>query len=169
MGSLSYPGKGKKIFIQFNTGILPNGHEFSLQGEALDPKSFSSGISGKYHNQRGSQIASILGLSMVAGVTEALTQKHLVEEVAGTTRATPQGMTGMADASKKSKERSLIPKSTMKNAFFHGTSKVSNMEAQRQKSELDELLPYITVPSGQTILVSLTGPIKGGFLEDESE
>ena len=40
MGSLSYPGKGKKIFIQFNTGILPNGHEFSLQGEALDPKSF---------------------------------------------------------------------------------------------------------------------------------
>lgn len=146
MGTINYPGKGKKVFINFSKGILPSGHEFSLQAQVLDSKNHAYGISGTYHSRRGSQIASVLGLSMISGMTEVLTEKKALGET-----------------------KVVAPKATIENAFYHGVSKVADMEAKRQASELGELAPYVTVPAGESLIIGLTSPIKGGFLENESQ
>lgn len=147
MGTVDYPRKGKKVFINFSKGVLPNGREFDLQAQALDPGDQSVGISGKYHSRRGGRMASILGLSMVSGVTEVLTQKQVL-----------------------GKSEVITPKATLKNSLYHGVSKVTESEAQRQASQLGELFPYITIPSGTRLIVNLISSlkgVKGEFLEYE--
>ena len=146
IGTINYPGKGKRVFINFSKAVLPSGQELGLQAQALTPKTHVLGLTGEYYSQKGRQIATILGLSMVSGMTEALTEK--------------EGVKG---------SESTTPKATMENAFYHGLSKVTNMEAQRQTSELDEHPPYVTIPAGTNLIINLTSPLKGDFLEYESE
>ncbi len=155
IGSIRYPGKGKKVFIHFSKGVLPNGNEFGLQAEALAPRSHRPGLSGKYHSRRGGKMASILGLSMVAGMTETLTQKE----------ALGRSKFGSGSGSSPSSV-SITPKATLKNAFYHGASKVADMESQRQASELNHLVPYVTIPIETNLVVSLTAPMKGDFLHE---
>ena len=153
IGSIHYPGKGKKVFIHFSKGVLPNGNEFGLQAEALAPRSHRPGLSGKYHSRRGGQMASILGLSMVAGMTETLTQKEALGRSKSGSGSSPSSV-------------SITPKATLKNAFYHGASKVADMESQRQASELNHLVPYVTIPIETNLVVSLTAPMKGEFLHE---
>ena len=143
MGNTNYSGEGERVFIAFSKGILPSGDEFSLQAEVLDFQGQSQGLVGNYHSQRGGQIASILGLSMVSGVTDVLVKKKAVGEYG-----------------------QVVPKATMKNAFYSGMSRVAEMESQRQTSKLDQLSPYVTVSSGSKLTISLTSSLKGDFLDE---
>ena len=144
IGQASYAGRGNKVLVRFSKGILPNGREFGLQAQALNLKTQGPGIKGTYHSGTAGRVAGVLGLSMVQGMTEALTQKEALGEY------------GV-----------VAPKATMENAFYHGLSKVTEMEAQRRAQELQGAGPYVTIQSGKAFIVGLTATLKGGFLNHE--
>ena len=111
--------------------------EFEINAQALNPQDYSTGIFGDYHGTATVRIATTLGLSMVSGMTEVLTEKQALGESGAVT-----------------------PKATMKNAFYHGVSKVSEMEANRQAGELSNEKAYVTVDAGSDLIVSLIAPLK---------
>ena len=74
---------------------------------------------------------------MVSGMTEVLTEKKAL------------GDKGV-----------VTPKATMKNAIYHGISKVSEMEAARQAQELSAERAYVTIEAGSDVIVSLISPLK---------
>jgi len=138
LGTAQYMGNGEKVYLTFTKAILPNGQEMEINAQALDPSDYSSGIQGEYHGTAGVRIATTLGLSMVSGMTEVLTEKKV------------HGESG-----------AITPKATMKNALYHGVSKVSEMEASRQASELGQEKAYITVEAGRDLIISLIAPLRG--------
>lgn len=135
-GQVSYGGKGKKVFIKFSKGILPSGEEFSIEAQALSSGDYSPGVSGRFHGNADLRIASTLGLTMVAGMSDVLTEK---ESLGGS--ALQSG--------------SVTPKATMKNAVMHGVSQVAQSEAQRQAEEIGNEQEYVTVDAGTDLIVSL--------------
>ena len=136
-GQVSYGGKGKKVFIKFGKGTFPGGQEFPLEAQALSSSDYSPGISGSFHGNADVRIASTLGLTMVAGMSDVLTEK---ESLGGS--ALQSG--------------AVTPKATMKNALYHGVSEVANAEAQRQAEAIGDEQEYVTVDAGTDIIVSLT-------------
>lgn len=136
-GQVSYGGKGKKVFIKFGKGTLPGGQEFPLEAQALSSSDYSPGISGSFHGNSDLRIASTLGLTMVAGMSDVLTEK---ESLGGS--ALQSG--------------AVTPKATMKNALYHGVSEVAKAEAQRQAEAIGDEQEYVTVDAGTDIIVSLT-------------
>lgn len=132
-GQASYPGDGDKVFINFNRGTFPNGTEFQISAQALSPRDFSLGIVGDHHGNTGSRIVSQVGLSLVAGIGESL-QKN--EDIAG----------------------SVVKRSTLENGLLSGLSKAADAESQRQLGELGSAKAYITVDSGEDLIISLTSP-----------
>lgn len=137
LGSVNYQGTGKKVYITFVKAIFPDGKEFEINAQALNPQDYSTGILGDYHGMATVRIATTLGLSMVSGMTDVLTEKQALGESGAVT-----------------------PKATMKNAFYHGVSKVSEMEANRQAGELSNEKAYVTVDAGSDLIVSLIAPLK---------
>ncbi|MGE3263357.1 MAG: TrbI/VirB10 family protein [Bacteriovoracia bacterium] len=135
-GQVSYGGKGKKVFIKFSKGILPSGEEFPIEAQALSSGDYSPGVSGRFHGNADLRIASTLGLTMVAGMSDVLTEK---ESLGGS--ALQSG--------------SVTPKATMKNAIMHGVSQVAQSEAQRQAEEIGNEQEYVTVDAGTDLIVSL--------------
>ncbi|WP_127718216.1 TrbI/VirB10 family protein [Halobacteriovorax sp. HLS] len=136
LGTAKYSGHGKKVFVQFAKAILPTGMEVEINAQALNPDDYSSGILGDYHGTAGVRIATTLGLSMVSGMTEVLTEKKALGESGAVT-----------------------PKATMKNALYHGVSKVTDMEAARQAQELSAEKPYVTIDAGVDLIISLMAPL----------
>lgn len=136
-GQVSYGGKGKKVFVKFSKGILPSGEEFSLEAQAMSSQDYSPGISGRFHGNADLRIASTLGLTMVAGMSDVLTEK---ESLGGS--ALQSG--------------AITPKATMKNALYHGVSEVAKSEAQRQAEAIGDEQEYVTVDAGADMIVSLT-------------
>lgn len=135
-GQVSYGGKGKKVFIKFDKGTLPGGQEFSLEAQALSSGDYSPGVSGSFHGSADLRIASTLGLTMVAGMSDVLTEK---ESLGGSALQTG----------------AVTPKATMKNALYHGVSELTRAEAQRQAEAISESEEYVTVDAGMDIIVSL--------------
>lgn len=138
LGSVQYSGTGEKVFINFIKAILPTGQEIEISAQALNPSDYSTGIKGEHHGTAGVRIATTLGLSMVSGMTEVLTEKKALGE-----------------------SGAITPKATMKNAMYHGVSKVADMEASRQAGELAQEKPYVTIEAGIDLIVSLTAPFRG--------
>lgn len=136
-GQVSYGGKGKKVFVKFSNGIFPSGEEFSLEAQAMSSSDYSPGISGRFHGNADLRIASTLGLTMVAGMSDVLTEK---ESLGGS--ALQSG--------------AVTPKATMKNALYHGVSEVAKSEAQRQAEAIGDEQEYVTVDAGTDMIVSLT-------------
>lgn len=136
-GQVSYGGKGKKVFVKFSKGILPSGEEFSLEAQALSSSDYSPGISGRFHGNADLRIASTLGLTMVAGMSDVLTEK---ESLGGS--ALQSG--------------AVTAKANMKNALYHGVSEVAKSEAQRQAEAIGDEQEYVTVDAGSDMIVSLT-------------
>jgi hypothetical protein len=136
LGTAKYSGHGEKVFVQFAKAILPTGMEVEINAQALNPDDYSSGILGDYHGTAGVRIATTLGLSMVSGMTEVLTEKKALGESGAVT-----------------------PKATMKNALYHGVSKVTDMEAARQAQELSAEKPYVTIDAGVDLIISLMAPL----------
>lgn len=136
-GQVSYGGKGKKVFIKFGKGTFPSGQEFPLEAQALSSNDYSPGVSGSFHGNADLRIASTLGLTMVAGMSDVLTEK---ESLGGS--ALQSG--------------AVTPKATMKNALYHGVSEVAKAEATRQAEAIGDEQEYVTVDAGTDIIVSLT-------------
>ena len=136
-GHVSYGGKGKKVFVKFSKGIFPSGEEFSLEAQALSSGDYSPGVLGRFHGNADVKIASALGLTMVAGMSDVLTEK---ESLGGS--ALQSG--------------AVTPKATMKNALYHGVSQVAKTEAQRQAEAIGNEQEYVTVDAGTDLIVSLT-------------
>lgn len=136
-GQVSYGGKGKKVFVKFSKGIFPSGEEFSLEAQALSSSDYSPGVSGRFHGNADLRIASTLGLTMVAGMSDVLTEK---ESLGGS--ATQAG--------------AVTAKANMKNALYHGVSEVAKSEAQRQAEAINDEQEYVTVDAGSDMIVSLT-------------
>ena len=136
-GQVSYGGKGKKVFIKFSKGIFPGGQEFPLDAQALTSSDYSPGVSGSFHGNADLRVASTLGLTMVAGMSDVLTEK---ESLGGS--ALQSG--------------TVTPKATMKNAAMHGVSQVAQNEATRQAQAIGEAEEYVTVDAGTDLIVSLT-------------
>lgn len=136
-GQVSYIGKGKKVFIKFSKGIFPGGQEFPLEAQALSSSDYSPGLSGRFHGNADLRVASSLGLTMVAGMSDVLTEK---ESLGGS--ALQSG--------------AVTPKATMKNAVMHGVSQVATEEATRQAQAIGEEEEYVTIDAGSDLIVSLT-------------
>lgn len=136
-GQVSYGGKGKKVFVKFNKGILSSGVEFAIEAQALSSGDYSPGIIGHFHGNADLRIASTLGLTMVAGMSDVLTEK---ESLGGS--ALQSG--------------AVTPKANMKNAVYHGVSQVAKSEAQRQAESIGDEQEYVTVDAGTDMIVSLT-------------
>ncbi|MCB9092881.1 MAG: TrbI/VirB10 family protein [Halobacteriovoraceae bacterium] len=133
-GKVNYPGRGEKVFLKFEKGVLPEGEEIEIHGQALTTSDYSPGIIGDFHGKAGTRLATTLGLTMFSGMTEILTEKEAL------------GKDGI----------SVAPKATMKNAFYGGLSKASQAEAERQAQELNQEPEYVTVDAGVDLIVNLT-------------
>ncbi|MCT4642790.1 MAG: TrbI/VirB10 family protein [Bacteriovoracaceae bacterium] len=132
-----YSGEGAKVQIKFNRALFPDGEEINFMAQALSPKDYSIGIEGEFHGNTGGRTAAVLGLTMVAGMSETLVKKE----------ALGQGF-------------QVTPKASLKNGFYNGVSKVANMEANRNAKELMDKQEYVTVDAGKSIIVSLTSTYK---------
>ncbi len=136
-GQVSYGGKGNKVFVKFSKGIFPSGQEFPMEAQALSSGDYSPGVLGEFHGNADLRVASTLGLTMVAGMSDVLTEK---ESLGG----------GVLQSG------TVTPKATMKNAVMHGVSQVAQDEATRQAQAIGEEQEYVTVDAGTDMVVSLT-------------
>ena len=131
-GTINYPNKGRKVFMQFSKALLPDGKEVELKAQALSAKDYSPGLEGELHSGAAARVASTLGLTMVSAFTNTLTEKKVL------------GSEGV-----------VTPKATAKNALYQGIAKASEMEAQRQMAELGNVQEYVTIPAGREMIVNL--------------
>ena len=131
-GTITYPNRGRKVFMRFTKALLPDGREVVLQAQALSAKDYSPGLEGKLHRGATSRIAATLGLTMVSAFTDTLTQKQVL------------GSEGV-----------VTPKATLKDALYQGIAKASAAEAPRQAEELSKAQAYVTVPAGKEMIVNL--------------
>lgn len=132
MGKVNYPGKGEKVFIQFDRGIHPDGREFKVEAQALNSSDYSSGLLGEYHSQADLRFLATVGLKMLSSGSEVLVEKEALSEAQAPT-----------------------PKATMKNAMLQGLSEGANMEAGRQAQEMQAKKEYVTVDAGEDVIVNL--------------
>lgn len=132
-GQTSYSGDGQRIYLNFHKAITSDGQEIPIIGQAMDSKDYRRGILGEVHSERGVRVASTLGLTMLSGMTEVMTEKMALGQVTEVT-----------------------PKSTFKNALFNGTSKVADREAGRQAEEMAQTPSYVTVDMGRDLIVNLS-------------
>ena len=138
-GTINYPNKGRKVFMQFSKALLPDGKEVELKAQALSAKDYSPGLVGKLHSGAVARVASTLGLTMVSAFTDTLTEKQVLGS-----------------------EGQITPKATTKNALYQGIAKASEVEAQRQMAELGNVQEYVTIPAGQELIVNLLSTYRGG-------
>lgn len=136
-GKIKYSGKGKKVFMTFSKGVFPTGEEFEIQAQALNSKDYSPGIEGDFHGKSGMRIAATLGLAVVSGASNVLTERQQM------------GNMGMS-----------VPKATLKNAALGGAAQAADTEAQRQAQALTEEPEYVTIDAGKDLIVNLTGAYK---------
>jgi Bacterial conjugation TrbI-like protein len=136
-GQVTYRGKGEKVFIKFSKGVLPSGVEMQVEAQGLSSGDFSPGLVGRFHGNADMRVASTLGLTMVAGMSDVLTEKEAI------------GGGGLLPGS-------VTVKSTMKNALYHGISQVAQDESNRQAAAIAEEQEYVTVNAGTDLIVSLT-------------
>ena len=83
------------------------------------------------------RVASSLGLTLVAGMSDVLTERESL------------GGGGILPGS-------ITPKATMRNALYHGVSEVARSEATRQAEAIGQEQEYVTVDAGTDLIVSLT-------------
>jgi hypothetical protein len=140
-GQVTYGGKGEKVFIKFDKGVLPSGEELQVEAQGLSPSDYSPGLLGQFHGNRDMRVATAMGLTMVAAASNVLTEREAIG-----------GSALMPGA--------VNPKATMKNAMYQGASQVAQSEANRQAQEIGEAEEYVTVDAGTDLIVSLTKAFK---------
>lgn len=100
-----------------------------------DGREITINASGKVEGQKKSlrlgQTAASLGLSMAAGVGEILTKKEALNS-----------------------HGEVTPKSTVRNALYHGAGKIAQLESNRLEKHRARMLPFVIAKKG--ILFDLT-------------
>lgn len=132
-GQFSYSGNGDKVFIVFHRLDTSEGKIQKINARALDSQDYSSGVRGERYSENGIKIASQMGLSMFAGMTDTLTDKEALGMGANVVQAKP----------------------TMKNALLQGISKAAQDEAGRTATEIQSLKDYVIVTEGKEIIIQL--------------
>jgi type IV secretory pathway VirB10-like protein len=132
-GQYSYNGNGNKVFITFHRMDTSDGKIQKIDATALDTQDYSSGVRGEEFSENGIKIASQMGLSMFAGMTDTLTEKESIGMGATAVQAKP----------------------TMKNALLQGMSKAAQDESGRTASEIQSLKDYVVVSEGKEMIIQL--------------
>lgn len=132
LGKASYPGKGEKVFVTFSQATLPDGHSIKIIAQALDPKDFSSGLTGEIQSQARGRTLSIMGLSMASAMGDVLTEKESL-----------------------GRGYSVTPKANMRNAVLTGVSKAAEIETGRLKDQ-SQAQDYVRIESGTAVIVAIT-------------
>jgi hypothetical protein len=132
LGNVQYPGKGEKVFILFQQAILPEGKTVKLTAIALDPKDYSTGLTGDIQSQAKSRALAAMGLSIASTMGSVLTEKEALGQY------------------------QVEAKSNMKNALLSGAGKAAEVEASRLQGQQGEIEDYLQVDAGTAVVISLT-------------
>ncbi len=141
LGQVNYPGLGKRVFIQFHTGILPSGDEIKIEASAMDAKDFSPGLIGSYHSAFGNRAGATLGFAFVSGASDVLQDREALGEGFNQT---------------------VTKKPTIKNAMLNGISEFSKTEGAFQLQEAQSEGAYVTLNQGRELIITLTKTFKKG-------
>jgi len=101
-------------------------------------KNNSVGIDGNFHGKMGTRAATTIGLTVISGMSEVLTEKQSFGGIQG----------------------NVVAKPNMKNALYNGMAKAAESEAQRQSEQLSQEPEYMTVDSGTEFNIQLLTKIK---------
>jgi hypothetical protein len=134
LGAVRYPGKGEKVFIQFQQAVLPEGKVVKLAAIALDPKDYSTGLTGDIQSQAKSRALSVMGLGVVSAMGNVLTEKEAMGQY------------------------QVEAKANMKNALLSGAGKAAEVEASRLQGQ-GEIEDYLQVDAGTAVVISLTSEL----------
>ena len=137
-GRVSYPGQGEKVYLHFSRLLFPDGSEFKIEAEALSTRDYSPGIAGVEHDGAGDRIMVSTGLTLLSGITDALTEKEQVGVFGATT-----------------------PKASLDNALMNGFAKSTQSEAEREGAKVNGAKDFVTLPPGADLMVSLTETFHG--------
>ena len=133
-GTFSYSGQGKRVFIEFQRAILPDGQEKKVEAVAKDVRDFSHGLIGTYHSAFKERMGATMGMSFLSEASRVLQDKEAL---------------GWGKAA---------PKPTVKNALLGGVSQALKTEGNLQLEEIRSRKQgaYITLKSGRELIVSLS-------------
>ncbi|MBY0315633.1 MAG: TrbI/VirB10 family protein [Bdellovibrionales bacterium] len=126
-------GASKRVLIRFDRAFLPDGDEAEFSAQAVDSKTNKNGIEGNYHGRNGLRAVGSMGLNMVSGISETLTQKESLGGFQG----------------------QVANKPTLKNAIFNGIAKTSEQEALRHAENLNNQPEYAELKSGSEFSVQI--------------
>lgn len=132
-GQYSYGGSGNRVFIVFSSVTTPDGELRRIQAHALDSASYTAGIDGETHSDGTAKTVAGLGLSMLSGMADVLTEKESVGSTYGSIQAKP----------------------TMRNALLQGVARSSQEQISRTMNAVDSSNDYVIVPEGQEMIVEL--------------
>lgn len=130
VGQFSYSGSGDKVFINFHRLDTSSGQVRKLVAQALDSKDYSVGVRGEVQSDNTLKLASQIGLSMFAGMADALTEKE-------------------------SMGFSQSVKPTMKNGLLQGVSRAAQDQAGRASGEIQSMKDYVVLPEGKEMIIQL--------------
>lgn len=136
-------GGSQKALIVFDHALLPTGEELPIQAQAMSLKDDSLGVAGDFHGKMGTRAATTIGLTMISGMGEVLTEKESFGGFQG----------------------NIVAKPSLKNALYNGIAKATESEAQRQSENLSQSPEYLTVKSGTEFNVQLLTKIKEETIE----
>jgi len=130
LGQVNYSGQGEKVFIQFQQAVLPDGKSLKISAQALDPKDYSTGLTGEIQSQARSRTMAVMGFSALSAMGNVLTEKEALGQY------------------------QVEAKANMKNAMLSGVSRAAEIEANRlqEKTNAED---YVTVDAGAMVVISL--------------
>lgn len=137
-GTVTYPGQGDKAYIRLSRLLLPDGKELRIDAQVLSSVDYSPGVYGEVHGAGGERIATTLGLTMLSGVTETLVEREAIGQAISAT-----------------------PKASLRNGFYNGLTRATESEAERLAGKVMDQNDFLTIESGQDVIVSLTETFRG--------
>ncbi len=136
-------GPSKKVLLNFDHALLPSGEELDIKAQGMSSNGRTIGILGDYHGKMSTRAITTVGLTVLAGASEVLTEKQSFGGFQGNVAAKPN----------------------LRNAMYSGISKAAESEASRHAEDLNQEPEYVTVPSGTDFQIQLLEKIKGDTIE----
>ncbi len=133
MGNFAYRGAGEKVQLSFARLDTPDGDSIKISATGLDVADYTAGVRGKVYSDNSVKLASSIGLTMAASMTDVLTEREALSAF------------GYAEA-----------KPTMKNALLQGISGAAKEQAGRTAEEINSKQDYVVIPKGNEVIVQLT-------------
>lgn len=138
VGQFSYSGSDERVYLTFSRVDLLDGDSRPIRAQALDAGTYTAGVSGDHFSGNGVKLASNLGLTMFAGMTDTLTDRQSLGNSFNGVQAKP----------------------SMKNGLLQGLSRASQDQASRTASAIDQDKGYVLVPEGKEMIIELSEDFK---------